>query len=297
MPKLDATWRRSAENVAKFYDLGAERESSRLIRDPYHMVELHVTLHYLAKHLPAVGHVLDIGGGSGRYCIALARKGYTVTLADVSTELLKIAEREFSKARVMGRVAGIAKADARDLSIYPDETFDAVLALGPIYHLVREKDRARAMDEIVRVARKGAPIFISAISKFGVYRTLLISPEFEHEFTDSGIVKGLRKGISLARWYKESEAFPDAWFCTPRQLKELAEAHDLQTLEMAACEGLSSHHREATNRLYRNKAAWKVWMDFVLKTSNEPSIIGSSEHFLYIGKKKAGGKTPHDARA
>lgn len=297
MPKLGAAWRNSADNVARYYDLAARRELSRLARDPYHMLELRITLHYLAKHLPPAGHILDLGGGPGRYCIALARKGYTVTLADVSTELLKIAEMEFKKARVMGRVAGIAKADARDLSIYPDDSFDAVLALGPIYHLIREQDRARAMDEIIRVASKGAPIFISGISKFGVYRTLLISPEFEHEFTDSRIVKGLRKGINLARWYKEPEAFPDAWFCTPRELKDLAEAHGLQTLEMAACEGLSSHHREATNRLHRNRAAWRIWMDFVLKTSNEPSIIGSSEHFLYIGKKKAGGKTPHDTRA
>ena len=279
------------DNVAKFYDLGAERELSRLVKDPYHMLEFRVTLHYLAKHLPPAGHILDIGGGPGRYCIALARKGYTVTLADVSTELLRIAEKEFRKARAMSRVAGIAKADARDLSMYPDESFDGVLALGPIYHLVRERDRARAMDEIVRVARKGAPVFISAISKFGVYRTLLISPEFQHELTDSGIIRGLRRGVNLARWYKEPGAFPDAWFCTPQQLKDLAEAHGLRTLEMAACEGLSSHHREATNRLHRNRAAWRTWMGFILKTSNEPSIIGSSEHFLYIGRKNAGRKS------
>jgi hypothetical protein len=118
-----------------------------------------------------------------------------------------------------------------------------------------------------------------------VYRTLLTRPEFEGEFSREECVWGMRKGINMAKWYDGDEAFPDAWFCTPQELKELAESHGIRTIEMAACEGLSSHHREDTERLSRNPDAWRIWMELVLKTSNDPSIVGSSEHFLYIGTR------------
>jgi len=274
------------DNVPKFYDYIADREASRLARDSYHMLEYEITMHYLAKYLPPGGHLLDIGGGSGRYCVGLAKKGYRVTLADISEKLLSIARAEFEKAGIEHRVMGIYAADARDLAMFEDETFDGVLALGPIYHIVEEKDRSQAMNEIVRVTREGSPVFISGISLFGVYKKLLISPRYEHEFTDEDYVEMLEKGAHRAKWHQDPSAFPDAWFCTPRQLRELAEDHGLETLDMAACEGLSSHQKEATERLRKNKEAWKVWMDLLIRTSNEPSIIGSSEHILYIGQKK-----------
>ena len=236
-------------------------------------------------HLPTSGHILDIGAASGRYSIDLARKGYRVTLVDISNELLSISKSELKKTCIEDNVEGVHLADAKDLSMFEDGTFDGVLAFGPIYHIIDENDRNKAMKEIVRVAKKGAPVFISAIGLFGVYKKLLISPKLEHEFTDKDHIEMLEEGIHRAKWHQDPSAFPDAWFCTPEQLRNLAEKHGLETLDMAACEGLSSHHPNATERLQKNKEAWKIWMDILIRTSNEPSLLGASEHILYIGKK------------
>lgn len=272
------------DRVTRFYDHTADSEARRLVKDAYHRIEFDVTMHYLRKHLPGSGHLLDIGGGSGRYAIALAELGYQVTLVDVSRELLKIARREIERSG-MTQVIAVRVGDVRDLTTFEDGIFDGVLALGPMYHLPDQGDRSRAMEEIVRVARIGASVFISGISLFGVYKTLLVSPRYEYEFTDENHREMLERGIHRASWHGEPTTFPDAWFCTPGQLRALGESHGLTTIEMAALEGLSSHHREATERLSENDEAWRVWMDILIRTSNEPSILGSSEHILYIGSK------------
>ena len=52
-----------------------------------HRTEFAVTLRALDEHLPPPpAHILDCGGGPGRYAIALAQRGYTVTLFDLSPE-------------------------------------------------------------------------------------------------------------------------------------------------------------------------------------------------------------------
>jgi SAM-dependent methyltransferase len=286
LARHNSDWRGSKDNVEEYYNRHAEREHGRLVKDAYHAVEFGVTLHYLRKHLPPSGHLLDIGGGSGRYCVELARRGYRMTLADVSPRLLSMAEEEFRREAVSSRIARVDRADCRDLSIYGNGQFDGVLALGPIYHLIDPADRDMAISEIARVSRAGATVFLSGISRYGLYRTLLTHPEFEYEFTDKRHVEEMiRGGVHRASWHDEEDVFPDAWFCTPPELAGLAEPHGFETLEIAACEGLSSHHREATERLRKNERAWQLWWDIILETSNEPSLVGASEHILYVGRK------------
>jgi len=59
----------------------------------------------------------------------------------------------------------------------------------------------------------------------------------------------------------------------------------VEILEMAGLEGLSSHHRKETNRLYKDQEKWKMWIEILLKTCTHPSVVGSSEHFLLVCRK------------
>ncbi len=58
-----------------------------------------------------------------------------------------------------------AVADARHLDL-PDASVDAVLLLGPLYHLYERADRLQALREARRIARPGAPVFAAAISRW-----------------------------------------------------------------------------------------------------------------------------------
>lgn len=79
-------------------------------------------------------------------------------------------------------LASCAIGDARALA-FTDGFADAVLLLGPLYHLTSRADRRRALDEARRVLRAGGRLFGAAISRFaslldGIQRDLIADPAF-----------------------------------------------------------------------------------------------------------------------
>ena len=59
-------------------------------------------------------------------------------------------------------------ADARDLSEVTGTDFDAVLMMGPLYHLIEEGDRITALEQAFRRLRSGGLIFSAFLSRLGV---------------------------------------------------------------------------------------------------------------------------------
>ncbi len=266
--------------VKDWFAKTAEYEWKRLKQDAYHQIEFLVTMHFLEKYLPREGLVLDAGGGPGRYTIELARRGYDVVLLDFVEELLEIARREIRKARVAGRVKRVVEGSVVDLSVFGDESFDGVLCLGgPLCHLLSVEEREVAAVELVRVAKRGAPLFVSVIGRLGVLRTILL--EFRHQ-------------MKLCRHHLEvgdhvpgvtGEGFTAAHWFLPEELRGLFEEQGVVTLDLVGLEGLSSHLREATNELYEDREGWEMWMEIVLETCNRPSVVGTAEHIMYVGRK------------
>ncbi len=271
--------------VRKYYDDIAEREWKRLTHDAYHRLEYIVTMHFLEKYLPSSGLVLDAGGGPARYSVELATRGYEVVLFDLSPKCLELARRKIARAHVGDKVKRIVEGSITDLSAFRDEEFDAVVCLGPLSHLVEGRDREKAANEIVRIAKDGAPLFIGVIGLYGVFRTVL--QRLQHELSAPSHEEMFSTGVHRQHRdsYKEARGFPDAIFWHPKDLKELFERRGVKTLEMATCEGLSSHLQGPTNRLYRDKEKWARWKDLILKTCTDPILLGMGEHFLYVGRK------------
>lgn len=129
------------EEIERWYDTQYD-EWERLER---HRIEYDITRRYLDEYITGEQlRVLDIGGGPGRYSIDLAEQGHEVTLLDLSMRHLEV-------ARTKAKERGVALKDyihgnALDLSGVHGE-FDVILLMGPLYHLVEEKDRKKAVEE------------------------------------------------------------------------------------------------------------------------------------------------------
>jgi ubiquinone/menaquinone biosynthesis C-methylase UbiE len=128
-------------------------------------LELVRTLELLAAWLPPPpARVLDVGGGPGIYAARLARQGYAVRLVDVLPLHVDQARERSAAQPEAPFEAGLG--DARDLADLGDESADAVLLLGPLYHLTERNDRLRALAEARRVLRPGGLVAAAAISRF-----------------------------------------------------------------------------------------------------------------------------------
>lgn len=80
----------------------------------------------IARHLDRVESVLEVGGGTGAFSIALAKQGLRVTHLDLSAQML---ERARARAQAESVTLDFVQGDAADLSRFPDAAFDLVLAM------------------------------------------------------------------------------------------------------------------------------------------------------------------------
>ena len=108
--------------------------------------------------------ILDVGGGPGAYACWSAKRGYEVHLIDIAPLHVEMA-RAASSRQPEAPLASVTVGDARSLS-WNDKTVDAVLLLGPLYHLTARADRIRALTEAHRVLKAAGLLFAVGISRF-----------------------------------------------------------------------------------------------------------------------------------
>jgi SAM-dependent methyltransferase len=147
------------EHLRGYYDEGLEHD--RLSQDRG-LLEWARSTEIVLRHLPAPPAVAaDIGGGPGRYALWLAELGYRVEHRDLMP--LHVQQLRDEAAGIEGLHTAVC--DARDLDL-GDASVDAVLLLGPLYHLRERADRIRALTEARRVVRPGGPVFVAAVSRW-----------------------------------------------------------------------------------------------------------------------------------
>ncbi|MCL4505897.1 MAG: class I SAM-dependent methyltransferase, partial [Chloroflexi bacterium] len=155
--------------IEQYYDANPQYEWERL--GTRHRTEYALTMLAFENTLPGPpASVLDIGGGPGRYALALARQGYGVSLLD-------LAQNNLDFARSQARAAGVTLVDyahgnAVDLSAFRTASFDVALLMGPLYHLTAQADRQSAISEALRVLKPGGIIAAAFVTRYAPIREL-----------------------------------------------------------------------------------------------------------------------------
>src|SRR5262249_55202403 len=69
-------------------------------------------VHFVERHCPHPGWLIDLGCGTGRLLVHFARRGYRVLGVDLSAEMLKVARE---KAAAAGVEVGLLRANLTEL--------------------------------------------------------------------------------------------------------------------------------------------------------------------------------------
>lgn len=267
-------------SVRAYYNRDVETEWKRVVSTPYHRLEFETSTHFLEEHLPKSGLLLDAGGGPGRYTVELAKKGYDVVLLDIAPANLAFAKEKVRRAGQGARVKRFVKGSIEDLSMFPDEYFDAVLSLGgPLCHLVSQAARRRAIDELVRVCKGGGTILVSVIGRLGAAVTHL-------EILSDHIALPMFKKYALRGDYLGGYGFTAHHAYLVDELEGDFHRGDVTVLGMVGLEGVSSGHQREVNLLSRRNKLWRAWMDIHYKTCTDRSVVGMSEHMMIICRKQ-----------
>ncbi len=267
--------------ISDFYSTAVDGEWKRLVKDTFHQLELNTTLKFLDKCLPKNGLILDAGGGPGRYTVELAKKGYQMVLFDITPELLEKAKRNIKRFRVKKNIKDVVQGSIIDLSMFENETFDAVLCLGgPLSHIEGEVNRKKSVEELVRVAKKGAPIFISVIGRLGVLIKML--KYWPDELALPTHFENLWKKGDDDMWRGEYYCH----FFLPQELADLVENSGVEILEKVGLEGLV-HFKEDTQKVSKKfPKAWENWLKSHEVLCTDPSVFATSDHMLIVGRKR-----------
>jgi 2-polyprenyl-3-methyl-5-hydroxy-6-metoxy-1,4-benzoquinol methylase len=269
----------SDELVKEFYSSQVRQEWRRLVMNAYHKLELDTTLHYLEKYLPSRGLVLDAGGGPGRYTLELARRGYEVMLLDATQANLEFARRMVRRYGIQKQVKEITLGSIVDLSRYADGTFDAVVCTGgPLSHILDPLERNQAIDELVRVLKPKAPLFVSVMSRLAVLRVILIESQVEVGMPHFNLLRDTGD-------YLGERGFTACHFYLPEELLREFTRQGIEILEMVGLEGISSSHIKELNRLAKDTQRYQFWLDTHYQTCTHPAVVGTSEHMLIVCRK------------
>lgn len=257
------------EIISGFYEQIDENE--RLQRTRHGQLEYFTTMHYIHRFADKQSKVLEIGAGTGRYSVALAKEGIDVTAVELVESNLEIL-RENSKG--IDHIQSF-QGDATNLEQFHDNQFDVTLVLGPMYHLYDDIEINKAIDEAIRVTKPGSTILFAFISVFAIMYANYFYGNWSlgqnENFTDEYGVKHFKEqlftGYDVTDFERLFESKPVEWITT------------------TGVDGLLEPI-EKREDFYMSDEDFTSFADWYLAFSEKRELLGNTNHLLYICRKE-----------
>lgn len=209
--------------------------------------------------------VLDIGAGTGAYSVYLDKLGYDVTAVELVKHNIDIFKSKKSNCRIY-------QGNAIDLSMIESNSFDVTLLFGPMYHLLDEKDRIKALSEAKRVTKKNGVILISYYMN-------------EYAVLTYGFIKNhIKEAIELNQIDHafHVQSIPDDLYAMVRteDIDKYNEVLSLKRYKIIASDGASNYIRVSLNKLTEEE--FELYIKYHLQTCERKDLLGASAHLLDI---------------
>ena len=236
-------------------------------------VEYLTTMKYIREALGSGRNqkILEVGAGTGRYSVTLAREGYPVTAVELTAHNIGILRGKLSGKEPITVIQG----NALDLSFLDDDCYDLTLLLGPMYHLYSREDKLKALSEAVRVTRPGGTIMVA----YCMNEPTVVMYVF---------------GLNRLREIQEKHMLTEDWHCIsePKDLFELIRTEEIAELDselpvrrvkLVAADGATNYMRELIDGM--DQETFDKWLEYHFAICERQDLIGASHHTLDILQK------------
>ena len=264
--------------ITAAYNAGVDEEYNRLISSPLFEAEFDLITRCIEKYLSTGAVVIDIGAGPGRYAEFLLQKKCHVGLVDLSEKSLEAFNLRIDET-LNEKVLFTQTACATDLGFIGNEVADAVLLMGPLYHLTQNIDRQKALSEACRILKNGGYLFAIFMSTFDHHthhhctKCNGFSDSFEGLLKDAVTVVNFQ-GYDVPQYR-----------CLPEVAVHTTEPLGFGTIKMFNIEGLGIHYSEKDLLKFTGEEAKQALFQTLRKNCESPEMTGIANQFLYVGKK------------
>ncbi|KAG9495618.1 hypothetical protein J7337_012172 [Fusarium musae] len=287
----------SREAVANRYGKIADYENTRLATHP---MERELTLRAIRHALNTSEtadterkRIADVGGGPGKIAFALADQGHHVDLIDLSPDLIHLAELEQDQRSASvenpALLASIIVGDALETIPLTNDSYDAVLLLGPLYHLLEESERKQAVENALRLAKpQGGLVFCAFVSKEAHLRDLAMrdparlvkQKDFYAAYLANGRYERLNENLEVEVQSFHTDSGSIRQFFR-HHFPDVAELIGLRSTEGILGGGLDAKLIDADGEVI------EAWADLLFKDySEKEEYLGCADHLLAVLRRK-----------
>lgn len=245
-------------------------EDKRLTRR-HGQVEYVTSMKYIHDYLETMENpkILDVGAGTGRYSVQLAKEGYDVTAIELVKYNLGILKSKGSTVKAM-------QGNALDLSRFEENTFDMTLVFGPMYHLYTFEDKVKALEEAKRVTKVGGVILVAyCMNEYSV---------LTYGFKENNIRACVEQGKLTDDFHVVSQPEDLYDYVRIEDINHIAEAAGLTRIKLIAADGPANYMRPILNGM--DEEAYELFIKYHLTTCERPELLGASAHTLDILRKE-----------
>lgn len=245
-------------------------EEIRLDKNRQGQLEYVTTMHYIHHFAKAGSKILELGAGTGRYSIALAKEGYDVTAVELVEHNLETLKNNSEGMKNIQSFQG----DALDLGRFADDTFDITLVFGPLYHLYEKEDVHRAIDEAIRVTKKDGVILVAFLSVYAIL--------FDN-YLQGNLAEGIKENFTEDYRVKH---FDEQLF-TGYDIVEFEQLFEEKNVEYISTVAVDSILQLAEGRsdFQMSDEEFETFVRYHLAICEKRELLGCSSHLLYICKK------------
>lgn len=249
-------------NIEKHYN--KHPEDKRLLRR-HGIVEFETTMHHLHRYLKTGDFILDIGAGTGRYTSALMAEGYKVKAVELVRRNIDVfLKREPS--------ADVVQGDARSMPFIPTATADVTLLLGPLYHLMTDEEKLKALNEAKRVTKPDGIIFVAYL--MNEYSIL------SYCFDEDRIDDLMARGCVDADFHIQADKDELYDYVRMEDVDRLNDMAGLERITVFSPDGAADYMRTRLNRM--SDATFARFIEYQKCISERLDLIGAGSHIVDV---------------